>query len=159
MSRVTVTFPLSVTVDKEEYEEIVGNSYESIEEARAALFQSVRWSLEEGVGGWCDLGKSAQAAASAPVEQSWLNVYVLERLYGGPEEGGWWYDAGVPVLSLEVTDVVGGQLTLLMEALEEKFQDERKRLSVLYPTDGYDYSVVIESEQAAFWPAEQPRYE
>lgn len=26
----------------------------------------------------------------------WVNGYMLERPYGGPEEGGWWYDAGTP---------------------------------------------------------------
>ena len=23
---------------------------------------------------------------------SYLNVYIIGRAYGGPEEGGWWYD-------------------------------------------------------------------
>jgi len=23
-------------------------------------------------------------------------VYICDRAYGGPEEGGWWYDCGVP---------------------------------------------------------------
>jgi hypothetical protein len=23
-------------------------------------------------------------------------VYLCDRAYGGPEEGGWWYDCGVP---------------------------------------------------------------
>lgn len=27
----------------------------------------------------------------------WLNVYHLDRHYGGPEEGGWWYDTWTPV--------------------------------------------------------------
>lgn len=27
----------------------------------------------------------------------YLNAYVVGRSYGGPEEGGWWYDVGNPV--------------------------------------------------------------
>lgn len=29
----------------------------------------------------------------------WVNVYLEDRMYGGPEEGGWWYDAGILVRS------------------------------------------------------------
>ena len=29
-----------------------------------------------------------------------LNVYAVERVYGGPEEGGWWYNCGVPLASV-----------------------------------------------------------
>lgn len=25
-----------------------------------------------------------------------VSVYFVSRLYGGPEEGGWWYNAGYP---------------------------------------------------------------
>lgn len=28
------------------------------------------------------------------------NAYHTDRLYGGPEEGGWYYDVGSPVMSL-----------------------------------------------------------
>lgn len=30
----------------------------------------------------------------------YANAYLTDRLYGGPEEGGWWYDCGEPVMSL-----------------------------------------------------------
>src|SRR5262245_19657920 len=30
-----------------------------------------------------------------PVADDWhINVYERDRAYGGPEEGGWWYDTG-----------------------------------------------------------------
>lgn len=29
----------------------------------------------------------------------YLNVYLANRAYGGPEEGGWWYDVGEPLAS------------------------------------------------------------
>ena len=28
---------------------------------------------------------------------SYLNLYIHDRAYGGPEEGGWWYDTYAPV--------------------------------------------------------------
>ena len=37
---------------------------------------------------------------------SFVNIYLVNRSYGGPEEGGWWYDHGwlqcsIPVLPKE----------------------------------------------------------
>ncbi len=32
----------------------------------------------------------------------YVNAYFVTRHYGGPEEGGWWYDCGEPVASLPV---------------------------------------------------------
>lgn len=33
----------------------------------------------------------------------YLNTFEVWREYGGPEEGGWWYDAGQPVQSVLVS--------------------------------------------------------
>lgn len=30
--------------------------------------------------------------APEPEGYCWINVYYITRKYGGPEEGGWWYD-------------------------------------------------------------------
>jgi len=30
----------------------------------------------------------------------YANAYLTDRLYGGPEEGGWYYDVGEPIMSL-----------------------------------------------------------
>ena len=30
----------------------------------------------------------------------YANAYITDRVYGGPEEGGWYYDCGEPVMSL-----------------------------------------------------------
>ena len=33
----------------------------------------------------------------------YANAYWTDRLYGGPEEGGWWYEAGEPVQSVLIS--------------------------------------------------------
>lgn len=33
-----------------------------------------------------------------------LNTYERHMAYGGPEEGGWWYDCGTPVQSIFYSD-------------------------------------------------------
>lgn len=35
----------------------------------------------------------------------YVNVYRVTRHYGGPEEGGWWYDAGEPLASVPIAGV------------------------------------------------------
>ena len=32
----------------------------------------------------------------------YVNVYHVSQLYGGPEEGGWYYDAGEPIASIPI---------------------------------------------------------
>lgn len=34
----------------------------------------------------------------------YLNTYEIWQAYGGPEEGGWWYDCGSPVQSILISD-------------------------------------------------------
>lgn len=32
----------------------------------------------------------------------YVNIYSVGRAYGGPEEGGWWFDTGVPIGAIPV---------------------------------------------------------
>ena len=32
----------------------------------------------------------------------YINAYIVTRHYGGPEEGGWWYNRGEPVASVPI---------------------------------------------------------
>ena len=31
----------------------------------------------------------------------YLTAYIKDRVYGGPEEGGWWYDTYTPIMSIK----------------------------------------------------------
>jgi hypothetical protein len=159
MKRVGAFFSLFVEVDQAQYEDVVGGRYSSDEEVRAALEQSVSWSLEEGKGNWCELGRDVEVIVAPSQAPTYVNVYVLERPYGGPEEGGWYYEAGFPYLSVDVTSMSEDDRRELVEALTRAYPDERKRSSVLYGRDGYDYQVVVEEHEARQWPEEAPRYE
>ena len=39
-------------------------------------------------------GASAPVPDSPGLQRGFLAVYNVDRNYGGPEEGGWWYDSG-----------------------------------------------------------------
>jgi len=97
------------------------------------------------------------------LRDTYVNVYELDSLYGGPEEGGWWYDVGTPFLSLKVEQYDrAGDIIDLTVALREQYRDNGNRRSTVYrevsdkPTD---YAVVIEDHPAREWPEETPRYE
>lgn len=84
---------------------------------------------------------------------TFVNVYRVERCYGGPEEGGWWYDTGEPVGSVVVQGSV--ETHVVRTRLEREYPFTRARYSVL---GGEDYSVRVEDHPAVAWPAQRPHY-
>lgn len=74
----------------------------------------------------------------------YVTVYVITRHYGGPEEGGWWWNrcgavASVPLMTpgdpKEVEEVIN--------FLKPRFQDEGNIYSV---RGGVEYDIIPESE-------------
>lgn len=84
----------------------------------------------------------------------YVNVYEVSRCYGGPEEGGWWFDTGEPVDSTLYTDYSAALDA--MEALRDSYPDTGRSSSVL---GGEDYRVTVERHPAASYPTERPHYE
>lgn len=83
----------------------------------------------------------------------WMNVYRVRREYGGPEEGGWYYDAGILVASVPVA----------AEAMTDAFwKSERERLETLLGADLGRYERLDvnleEALGAPFFPEERPHY-
>jgi hypothetical protein len=85
----------------------------------------------------------------------YVNKYEIGRAYGGPEEGGWWYDYGL-------FEGCEGMFTTRKEARE--FADALTLVEGLQPdlnSVNTDYIVkfFVEEESGAHWPGEVPRYE
>jgi len=87
-----------------------------------------------------------------------VNVYEIDRLYGGPEEGGWYYNTGRPVESVRVKNCM------------KEVERVRQSLEAKYPTTGTVYSVLASKRKDVFevmvedgfgeeWPKERPHYE
>lgn len=110
----------------------------------------------------------------------YVNVYEASRCYGGPEEGGWWFDTGYPILSIpvalaplpgefpvELSMQVGPRGTTWDEATRAAAEVIRTRLREDYPNTGKrssviggdDYDVLIEKEPGKPFPETFPRYE
>jgi hypothetical protein len=89
----------------------------------------------------------------------YVNVYAVQRSYGGPEEGGWWYDVGT--VEQSVPAATDADVDRLVDALALEFPTTGHRYSVL---GGEDWDVVVENKPASDWigspgQTHMPRYE
>jgi len=104
-------------------------------------------------------------ADTEPRGRWYVNVYERGQRYGGPEEGGWWYDTGcfVPEKSGLLTDVTEKEAhqaarDLWSDLDEEAIEDNLPPVhSVMYR--GGRYTVRAEEQPGRDFPAETPHYE
>ncbi|HSH28977.1 MAG TPA: hypothetical protein VK971_03630 [Thiohalobacter sp.] len=87
----------------------------------------------------------------------YVNVYLVNRAHGGPEEGGWWFDNGEPVYSQLCRDAQSQEeVYAALSAQYERLNQGRHGIdSVL--CEGV-YVVYKETTFARPWPATRPRY-
>ena len=108
----------------------------------------------------------------------YINVYAVTRHYGGPEEGGWWYNSGSPIESRSI--VVGPpppwvpesphghsypdlsphdmeRIRAEMELMEERY--ESVSCGDIYSVlGGVEVQVDHDEEPGKYWPEERPYY-
>lgn len=90
--------------------------------------------------------------------KQFLNVYLYDRAYGGPEEGGWWYNTFEPVAdrSKLVSEAEGpAALEALQAELAAENKGRRHPSSVL--SEGH-YTARLEAWPAQHEPAHRPHY-
>lgn len=90
-----------------------------------------------------------------------IAFYELDRHFGGPEEGGWWYDAGTlaRVFRVCTSETIANAHAARANSLLARVQRHRRHVgSVLY--DGGRFSAcVFERTAPEAFPAVRPRYE
>ena len=99
---------------------------------------------------------------SRAVPHFWyVNLYSVGRNFGGPEEGGWWYDEGEPIASIPVHSEedrkrVCNELhtAYVLPELEGKRHDRYS-----WHLGGEDLVLCVEDHFAAHYPTERPHYE
>jgi hypothetical protein len=85
-----------------------------------------------------------------------VNVYLADRAYGGPEEGGWWYDTGELV---ECYPVPTREAEALAAALRfGKFSNEGRRPKSSVLSEGV-YEIRVEKRPGHDYPTVRPHYE
>lgn len=85
----------------------------------------------------------------------YVNVYSIERCYGGPEEGGWWYNWFNCIESYPCRNEVSD---LMQEQLEKEY-NHIKHGDIYSVLGGTDLAVYIEQKPAESQTKERPYYE
>lgn len=88
-------------------------------------------------------------------------LYEIDRAYGGPEEGGWWYDTGVlerPIALTRSTEAAIAVAARVNRFLDRLQRHKRPVSSVTY--DGGRHRAFVFAKTAPpFTPIERPTYE
>jgi len=92
------------------------------------------------------------------LDHKWLNVYKIDRAFGGHEEGGWYYDYGVPVVSIPLIPSILKHKGEIWADLKQQYSNEGRRPISSVLSDG-EYVIKEEYEQGRAWPTETPHYE
>lgn len=87
-------------------------------------------------------------------EVTWVTAYDMDRLCGGPEEGGWWFDCGTV---LETIPVVSTDVDKTIARLKKKYPKQGNRYSCAY--EGGDVEVWCDTKKGRNFPREYPHYE
>ena len=90
-----------------------------------------------------------------------LGFYEVDRAYGGPEEGGWWYDTAKLVRPLSVITGADRAFDLAHRAnrlLDRLQRHKRDTGSMAY--DGGRHRVIVHPDRLPdYFPEETPHYE
>lgn len=97
----------------------------------------------------------------AQVHYLYLNVYDLDQAYGGPEEGGWYYQTRNPIHSQQIpANTAHDSVELMKNHLKEEYHADENDAKTRYKVNGGPDRVIrLESEPATGSPQFKPRYE
>ncbi len=89
----------------------------------------------------------------------YANIYELDRVYGGPEEGGWWFTTFTPRESRKFNTKLRARI-----ALEKMLQERLKTIKPEYGLYSVNYkggvfSGHVEDKEAEFSPKGPMHYE
>jgi hypothetical protein len=91
---------------------------------------------------------------------NYITVYFITREYGGPEEGGWYYDNHSKRMSFYVGDMTRDKANALLKALyewEDFMLEGNRPLSSVLSTG--EYRIMMEEDEGEFETKGSPRYE
>jgi len=99
--------------------------------------------------------KRAQARA-LPTQRVWVTAYALTRSYGGPEEGGWWYDHAEPLETVHCRRGGSDEVVARLAKAHSPYLPGGSISSVL---GGYEIHVRVETVYQQFGKRATPRWE
>ncbi|MGE4404402.1 hypothetical protein [Pseudomonas sp.] len=90
-----------------------------------------------------------------------LAIYEVDRAWGGPEEGGWWFDCGTLVRIVRVVGSADRAASVALRAnrLLERLQRAKRPVSSIAYEGGRHCVLAFEDIAPPAYPAVTPRYE
>jgi len=92
-----------------------------------------------------------------------VSIHMVDRAYGGPEEGGWWFDYGEPdhayfrkTKLFETKDEAYSYAKTLDHMIEEL---NKGRPSISSMASEGQYRVIVQEGYPHSWPEQRPHYE
>lgn len=147
---------------------VAGNALPD-EEAKAILATIEEGGVYEGGGGAAAAFRIEKAPDRPPFYT--IAVYLEDRKYGGPEEGGWWYDAGerrddpeetgcVPAVFRNTDEAQAIACRELTQArLDATVNKERRSDTGSVLSEGKYVAILCEGYPEPHYPAVRPHYE
>ena len=110
----------------------------------------------------CSLCAGMGCDACMPLEEVkyYVNEYEVDRIYGGPEEGGWWYNTGKYIKCHGIFNsnmAAKRYRESLSKYIKDKNEYKHPPSSVLSVGDWTD--IIIEEHEGKHFPERTPRYE
>ena len=87
----------------------------------------------------------------------WVTVYFVDRNYGGPEEGGWWYDWYELTKSIPASSEEDGKAKMV--ELRKEYPFNSNELSSVNGEGTYQIYVESAEEKGDMVSTERPHYE
>lgn len=131
--------------------------------AAVKALQDVYHNLQAGTPEWTvardqfEIERQAweETSGSRWCYEMFVNLVEIDQGYGGPEEGGWWYDITTPVCCIPVIDAGSAIKAIeLLSTIAEHRYGGRDRWR-----DGTDASIYFDDSAAKHEPEERPHYE
>jgi len=95
--------------------------------------------------------------SASPERTIFVNVYLIDRAYGGPEEGGWWYDCG-QIIAVYPCDTKEAASKLKDWLEKGRYSNEGRRDIGSVLSEGI-FNVVLAWEPGENYPRYRPHYE
>ena len=136
------------SIGKDDYS---GMDTERFDEEHESFAEAEEFAKSYESQGWtCHIYKNSYCA--------YVNIYFVLKLYGGPEEGDWWYDQGTPYASIPVRPKeTVKEVADRYQPLVDQLNEGRPLLSSVL-SEGR-YQIHREKHIAIPFPKETPHYE
>jgi hypothetical protein len=115
--------------------------------------------------GECDCPK-CQGTCDCTHDFFCVSVYLVNKAWGGPEEGGWWYTYGIPAAEYGWKtkcfgdwDDAHAYVNELNEWIDEAHINDGRRDIGSVLSEGQYQAHMDEGTYPAPWPAKRPHYE